>query len=275
MPPSRLQSLISAVPVVPKTSQRGERLKVPGSDLDQRRLAAFEREKQVEPFVHLLTRGMVELTEDPGDFSGDEKNEAVEQVNAPVEHHPSPLARLLPPIPRNAPGPEDPAFQVKEPAEASLRQDLLDHQVVGVPTAVLVDHEQPAGGRRRRDDFVKLGRREGHRFFADHVLAGPKRRHGQILVRIVGSRHQDDGDFPVVEDRVEGRIDVQPQRSRQFLPRRLHVENSSDNDGFDRGELSHVLVAHSAEPDHHEPEGRRLFRNRAQNSTALPSRAES
>ncbi len=123
----------------------GEGDKVAGAHLHGGGQAAFKHHVHDEAVVHLVVGHMGHLGVNRLDLLRDHHHQAVQQVNAPVEHHAAALGLDAAPVAGNAPGAMVAGFDVEHVAHQLFLVDLLHNQVVLVPAAVLPGIEHHAG----------------------------------------------------------------------------------------------------------------------------------
>ena len=130
-------------------------------------------------------------------------------VDSQVDQRPAARQRLAQaPLARVADGKADRGLDDLEPAEDLLARQSHHLQVVRLEVQAIADGELSPGRAGRRDHLVALLDRNGHRFFAEHVLTGLSGADRVLGMHAVGQHDVDDVDVGVVFDAVEGVIAV-------------------------------------------------------------------
>ncbi len=176
-------------------------------------------------------------------------------MDAPVIEHAAAIGRVRPPAEDDAALAQDARFNRDRSAERAVRDDLTQHQVVGVPAPVLVDRENlsafPGGGQ----DRVELVRVERDRLFADHVLAGPQCFNRVVAMELVGRGDDDQVQVRLGQEQgAVGKKRITGLTSFSFFCR-VDIVYGKDIDAGDRGDflrmdMAHVSVAKNACANH-------------------------
>ena len=144
-----------------------------GANLDPCGEVALKVQIQLEAVVHLVVGDVVATAVKAFHLAVvHDAHHLVDQMHAPVKNHTAAVLLVTSPVTGNTTGALDSRLYAEHLAQLSRRIDLLHHQVIAVPTAVLVCRKQPTGAVGGVDHLLQILMVQGHGLFADDVFAG-------------------------------------------------------------------------------------------------------
>ena len=210
----------------------------------------MEAHHQLEVVVHAGELDGQQVSVNLGDGAVDQIHQLIDQMYAPVEQHAAARFTHTAPVAGNAFAALHAGFDVKRLSDGAVLDQLLDHQEILVPAAVLVHGELPSRLLGNGDNLLQLGRVHHHGLFADHVLARPHGLDGQRLVEVVRHSEDDGADLRVGEQRVERLISVNAVLFRGIDPLGVDIINTGKAEFLRQGEkLLGMPAAHAAVAD--------------------------
>ena len=190
------------------------------------------------------------LAIDLPDLLGNDLQDLVDQMHAPVEDHPAAVLFVAAPVARDAAGAVDARLDIDRRADLAGIDDLLDRKEVDVPAAVLVNGEEFArlfGGSRHT---VKRLDRERHRFLADDVVTAFQKPYHDVLVHVVRSRDDADLCVAICADLVKRSVDLDPAALGEFVALLLDIVHAAQRDDVALQRVIGVPAALSSVSDH-------------------------
>ena len=167
--------------------EAGQRDEATGADLNMTHKSALKEQVELEAVVHLVIGQVVATAVYLFNLAivGD-SNHLVDQMYAPVKDHAAAVLLLGTPVAGNTAGAVIAGFNGEHVAQLSAAVKLLHHQIVHVPTAVLMGGEEAIVFMRGINDLLQIGGGECDGLFADNVLAAGHCLDGKGVVKLIG-----------------------------------------------------------------------------------------
>lgn len=115
----------------------------------------------------------------------------VDQMNPPVVEHAAACHRVSPPAEANAPLAVNAGLDGGDISDFSALHGLTGHEIIFIPTAVLMNGKNAACLFGSGNDLFQLIRIHGDGFFAHNVFSGLQAGNGQLGMDVIGRADED------------------------------------------------------------------------------------